>query len=265
LTLGFSKLAEFPFFVMMCKIRFKGKEKTAMADKYRQYVTALVGAAILLIANSGVLKAEEIQDQGQIRAAIEATIAPRLASAHGTQNEVEVGTIDSRLRFPACSNIQVDLPPANSASMTAKVTCPTPSWTLYVPVRLHAWVDAVVAATNLAPNTKLSGAQLTRGRADAYAGNGGLITDPRQVEGKILRIGLVAGAPILSPQLDQPIAVRRGQKVVLTLTDTDMTIKTTATALDDGRVGDTITVENADSQKTFRATVSRDGGVEINF
>jgi flagella basal body P-ring formation protein FlgA len=59
--------------------------------------------------------------------------------------------------------------------------------------------------------------------------------------------------------------VHRGQRVTLTLTDPEMTIKTTATALDDGRVGDTITVQNADSQKTLRATVSRDGGVEIKF
>ena len=162
-------------------------------------------------------------------------------------------------------NIGIDLPPTNSAMMTAKVTCQTPSWTLYVPVRLHAWVDAVVAAANLAPNTPLTPALLTRGRADAMAGNGGLITDAHQVEGKILRVGLVAGAPILSSFLDLPISVHRGQHVTLTLTDPEMTIKATATALDDGRVGDTITVENVDSQKTLRATVARDGGVEIRF
>jgi len=236
-----------------------------MAGKYRQNAIAIAGAAILVFAKASGSSADEIQDQGAIRAAIEASIAPRLAAMHDTQGQVEVGTIDARLRLPACSNIDVDLPPTNSAMMTAKVTCQTPNWTLYVPVRLHAWVEAVVAGTNLAPNTTLSSAQLTRGRADAFAGSGGLITDPRQVEGKILRVGVMAGAPILSPLLDLPIAVHRGQKVMLTLNDPEMTIKTTATAMDDGRVGDTITVQNADSQKTLRATIARDGGVEINF
>jgi len=173
--------------------------------------------------------------------------------------------IDSRLHLPACANIGVDLPSANSEMMTVKVTCQAPNWTLYVPVRLHAWVEAVVAAATLAPNTKLTAAELTQGRADSLAGSGGLITDLRQVEGKILRVGLMAGAPILSPQLDLPIAVHRGQQVMLTLTDPGMSLRTTATALDDGRVGDTIQVKNADSQKTLRATVARDGGVEINF
>lgn len=183
----------------------------------------------------------------------------------GMSAEAEVGTIDSRLRLPACSNIAVDLPPANTAMMTAKVSCQTPDWTLYVPVRVHAWVNAVVAATNLPPNTRLTTAVLSRGRADAMANEAGLITDPRQVEGKILRVGLVAGSPILSPLLDLPVAVKRGQKVMLTLNDQEMTIKTTATALEDGRVGDSISVENQQSQKTLRATVARDGGVEINF
>lgn len=134
-----------------------------------------------------------------------------------------------------------------------------------MPVRLHDWVDAVIAAGTLAPNTPLTPAVLTRGRADALAGTGGLITDPRQAEGKILRVGLIAGAPILSPLLELPIAVHRGQRVMLTVTDPAMTIKTTATALDDGRIGDMITVENTASQKTLRATVARDGGVEIRF
>ncbi len=149
--------------------------------------------------------------------------------------------------------------------MTAKVTCQEPNWTLYVPVRLHAWVNAVVAATNLPANTILTTAQLTTGRADEFAGSAGLITDLRQVQGKVLRTGLMAGSPVLSSQLDQPVAVRRGQNVVVTLTDSSMTLKTTATAMEDGRVGDNISVQNPASQKTLRATVSRDGGVEIKF
>jgi flagellar basal body P-ring formation protein FlgA len=236
-----------------------------MARKYRQNAIAIAGAAILLITKASGSFGDEIQDQASIRAAIDAAIAPRLATMHDAQGEAEVGMIDSRLRLPACDNINVELPPNNSATITAKVTCPSPTWTLYVSIHLHAWVEAVVAATNLAPNTPLTPALLSHGRADAFAGAGGLIIDPRQAEGKILRTGVMAGAPILSPLLDLPISVHRGQRVMLTLTDPEMTIKTTATALDDGRVGDTITVQNADSQKTLRATVARDGGVEIRF
>jgi flagella basal body P-ring formation protein FlgA len=236
-----------------------------MASKTRFSGSAIAGAAVLLFAQSGGASAQEIQDQAAIRTAIEAAISPRLAAMAGAAGDVEVGTIDSRLRLDPCPNINVELPPTNAATMTAKVSCQEPSWTLYVPIHLHAWVNAVVAATNLPPNITLTAAQLTTGRADQLASSAGLITDPRQVEGKVLRNGLMVGNPVLSSQLDLPIAVHRGQNIVLTLTDRSMTLKTTALAMEDGRVGDSIAVQNPASQKTLRATVSRDGGVEIKF
>jgi flagellar basal body P-ring formation protein FlgA len=239
--------------------------KMAMTAKTRFSRSAITGVAILIFAQFGGASAQEIQDQASIRAAIEAAISPRLAAISGASGEVEVGTIDSRLRLEPCPNIEVELPPINAATMTAKVGCQEPSWTLYVPVHVHAWVNAVVAATNLSPNTTLTAAQLTTGRVDLLASNTGLITDPRGAQGKVLRIGLMAGSPVLSSLLDLPIAVHRGQNVVLTLTDRSMTLKTTALAMEDGRVGDSISVQNPESQKSLRATVSRDGGVEIRF
>jgi len=145
------------------------------------------------------------------------------------------------------------------------VECHAPSWTVYVPVRLHAWVDAVVASANLTPNTKLSADHLSRGRVDMFANNGGLLTEATQAEGKILRVGLLAGAPILSPFLELPIVVHRGQKVLLTLTASTMIIKAPALALEDGRVGESIAVENPDTKKTMQATVASDGTVEMKF
>ena len=46
-------------------------------------------------------------------------------------------------------------------------------------------------------------------------------------------VGLLAGAPVLSPFLEMPIVVHRGQRVLLTLTDPSMIIRATALALED--------------------------------
>jgi flagellar basal body P-ring formation protein FlgA len=254
-----------PIFRYDAKTLRQRQGKTAMTLKTRFSGSAIASAVILILAQFGGASAQQIQDQAAIRTAIETVISPRLAAISGASGEVEVGTIDSRLRLEACPNIDVELPPINAATMTAKVSCQDPSWTLYVPVHLHAWINAVIAATNLPPNTTLSGAQLTSGRVDQLASSAGLITDPRQAQGKVLRIGLMAGNPVLSSLLDLPISVRRGQNVVLTLTTQSMTLKTTAMAMEDGRVGDSISVQNPATQKTLHATVSRDGGVEIKF
>lgn len=200
-----------------------------------------------------------------IRGAITAALAPRLGTYKDASVEVEIGALDPRLRLPTCPAPDIELPPTNNALMTAKVTCPAPAWTLYVPVRLHAWVDAVVAAVNLMPETTVDAADLTRGRVDMLAHSGGLVTDPAQAAGKILRVGLPAGSPLLTPFLEAPVVVHRGQKVLLTLSDSTMTIRAPAVALEDGRVGESIQVENPDSNKTMRATVVDDGSVEMRF
>jgi flagella basal body P-ring formation protein FlgA len=244
---------------------------TGCKEKITMRFTLITGA--LLVAGMAVgspteprtALAADVETPDSIRTAIQSAVAPRLASLDHASLEIAVGAIDSRLKLPSCPAIEVTLPPTNAAMMTARAECLSPNWTIYVPVRLHAWVEAVVAAVNLAPNTKLSGDYLTRGRVDAFSSNGGLLTEPAQAEGKILRVGLLAGAPITSIFLELPVVVHRGQKVLLTLTASTMTIRTTALALEDGRVGDSIALENSDTRKTLHATVADDGTVEMKF
>jgi flagella basal body P-ring formation protein FlgA len=205
----------------------------------------------------------QVETAATIRAAIEAKLQPRLAELQDAS--AEIGSIDPRLRLPACPALDVQMPPNGTPAMTVKVECASPNWTIYVPVRLHAYVEAVTAATNLAPNTRLTANALAHGRVDAFASTGGLVSDPAEAEGKILKVGVVAGSPILAAFLQQPLVVRRGEKVLLTLTDGDMVVRSSAVAMEDGRIGDSIEVKNASSQKVVRATVAADGSVEINF
>ena len=225
----------------------------------------LVGLMVAFLAKPGTPAAAETEAPESIRTAIEAAVAPRLGALKDAAVEVTVGAIDSRLHLPSCPTLQVILPPTNAAVMTAKIECNSPNWTIYVPVRLHAWVDAVVASANLMPNTRLTADLLTNARVDMFASNGGLLTEATRAEGKILRVGLLAGAPVLSPFLELPIVVHRGQRVVLTLTDANMIIRASALALEDGRVGESITVENPDTKKTMQATVAGNGTVEMKF
>src|SRR5579875_1781509 len=194
------------------------------------------GALIILLAALSLatapLRAAELEAPAAIRAAIRAALRPSLAGIKGA---------------------------------TAKIACPSPDWTIYVPIRLHAWVEAVVAATNLAPNTRLTADNLARGRVDMFASPGELVTSPARAEGRVLEVGLLAGAPILKSFLKTPFVVHRGEKVLLTLTDRTMVIRDTAVALDNGRVGDSIAVRNPESGKIVHATVAEDGTVAVRF
>lgn len=237
--------------------------------RYGRVLRAALPAVLLLLPASPLWAQTAgngaMEDGATIRAAIAAAVRPRLAAIVTGTPDVAVGAIDPRLRFPACPALQVTLPPANAAAMTAKVSCDAPAWTFYVPVRVQVWTKAVVAATNLAPDTRLNAADLALGRVDAFASSGALVTDPAQAEGKILRAGLSAGAPVLATLLALPVVVHRGDKVVLTLKDPSMTIRTAAVALEDGHVGESILVQNVESKKTIRATVAGSGTVVMKF
>lgn len=204
-----------------------------------------------------------IETPDAIRAAIADVLKPRLNTVGDAS--FDIGALDARLRLPPCTALDVGIPTAVGPSMTAKVECPSPNWTIYVPVRVHAWTEAVVAATNLAPNTRLTASELTEGRVDMFGASGGLITDATVAEGKILRTGLVAGSPVLQTLLDEPMVVRRGERLILTLTDGSMEIRDSVVALEDGRIGDTISMKNQESDKTIRATVTGSGAAEIKF
>jgi flagellar basal body P-ring formation protein FlgA len=229
----------------------------------------LLSCSALTIGMAGVAaiccRAADLQDPAMIRAAVQSAAAAQIAIARSGNVEIEVGEIDSRLHFPACPALDVAVPTVDAAALTARVSCAQPPWTLYVPVHIRAWGQAVVAATNLAPNTKLSATDLTLARVDVFTTNGAYLTDPSQAEGKILRANIRAGSPIMTSLLDLPVIVRRGQSVLLSLSDSAINIKTNVVAMEDGRAGDSILVQNPDSKKTVRATISDAGTVEMHF
>jgi flagella basal body P-ring formation protein FlgA len=210
-------------------------------------------------------RTDNFETPAAIRAAVQAAAEQQSRPGKDETLEFEVGEVDSRLRLAVCAQPVVTMPPANATLLAAQVTCRQPFWTLYVPVRVHDWRRAVVAAVNLAPGTRLAAGDLRVARLDVLAVSGAYVTDPEQAEGMILRANIRAGAPILTPLLERPVLVHRGDTVVLTLLDSAMTIRMTAVAMEDGRLGDHITVENADSKKMLRAAVADPGAVEMRF
>lgn len=227
-------------------------------------IGATLGALLTVLgAAAAPLMAAEPETSAAIETAIRTALRSRLAGLGGAT--AEIGAIDPRLHLPACPALAVALPETGAPAMTAKVACLSPDWTIYVPIRLHAWTWAVVAATNLAPNTTLAPGDLTRGRVDTFASPGGILTDRAQAQGRTLEIGLLAGAPILKSFLKAPLVVHRGERVLLTLTDRTMVVRDSAVALADGRVGDSIAVKNPESGKIVEATVAGDGTVTVRF
>jgi flagella basal body P-ring formation protein FlgA len=222
---------------------------------------ALVGLTLAPAARAGTTFTEPATIQAAVTRAVDAA-APRLP---GTTLQADVTPLDSAIHLPACPDFATTVPPLVGSFVTVKVSCPAPIWTIYVPVRLHQWRNVVVAATTLPPDRPLTAADLTLARVDTAMLPGTPVTDMAGAIGKLLRTSVPAASPILADQLEAPILVHRDERVIVTLRDGTVTVKTVVIAEQDGRAGDVIALRNPSSQKTIHATVTADGEAEMHL
>ena len=85
-----------------------------------------------------------------------------------------------------------------------------------------------------------------------------------EVVGKAAHRTLLPGKPIPLRGIDNPRRVRNGAEVKLIYVDGGLSIVTTGSALQDGGIGDTVKVRNADSGVTVSGQVQPDGAVRVN-
>jgi flagella basal body P-ring formation protein FlgA len=84
------------------------------------------------------------------------------------------------------------------------------------------------------------------------------------VVGKMTRRTLLPGRAILPIALNNPRAVTNGAEVRLVYVDGGLTIVTSASALQDGAVGEMIKVRNVDSGLTVSGVIQADGSVRVS-
>jgi flagella basal body P-ring formation protein FlgA len=82
--------------------------------------------------------------------------------------------------------------------------------------------------------------------------------------GKMARRTLLPGRPVLAAAVNNARAVTNGAEVRLVYIDDGLTIVASASALQDGAVGDMIKVRNVDSGLTVSGTIQPDGSVRVS-
>ena len=82
--------------------------------------------------------------------------------------------------------------------------------------------------------------------------------------GKMARRTLLPGKAIATIAISNPRAVVNGAEVRLVYSDAGLTIVASASALQDGAVGDVIKVRNTDSGLTVSVIIQPDGSVRVS-
>jgi flagella basal body P-ring formation protein FlgA len=93
---------------------------------------------------------------------------------------------------------------------------------------------------------------------------GNAVYDPQELIGHTPRRSLPAGSPLVAADLKRPTVVAKGALVTLILSTPSMRLTARGRALDEGAVGDTIRVANAQSQTVVAGVVLANGQVAVD-
>jgi flagellar basal body P-ring formation protein FlgA len=122
-----------------------------------------------------------------------------------TRIEVDVGALDSRVRLAPCARMEPYLPPGMQAWGRTRigVRClegPT-RWNVFLPVTVRVFGPVVVAVSPLPAGTELQPSLLTTREADWAAERSPVVTDPVELDGRVLARALHADQPLRESHL----------------------------------------------------------------
>jgi flagella basal body P-ring formation protein FlgA len=83
-----------------------------------------------------------------------------------------------------------------------------------------------------------------------------IVLAPKEILGKIARQSLQSGAPVYHEKLENPVLVKKKTLVTMTLSSPTLLVSTRGMALENGRMNDTIRIQNTTSKKVIEATVT---------
>lgn len=240
-----------------------------LASKTRRRRLQHAAAALLcgtLCLGGAAAAANVIQPLESIRGAAEGFVRSQMPPGQA-DIVVTAGRLDSRLRLAPCGG-PLDASFISGTTlqpqMSVRVAChAAASWTLYVPVavqsRIRVWAllapheqGARLATSDVAAETRLVG-----GLAVGY------VTDLSELARATLRRPLPAGAILTSEDLLPDFMVRQGEQVTLVASIGGIQVRAAGLALQAGRYGALIRVQNATSAKVVQGIVDSDRVVDV--
>ena len=228
------------------------------------FAALCVGAATIteaaVVASAGTQSLASIRSAAQsfVRSQMPAGQSDIVITVAGLDPRLRLGHCGGRLRTSLLSGMRMQ------AQVSVAVGCHQgPDWTIYVPVsvqsRIQVWAlrtpevqGARLTAGDVAPETRLVGGLPV-----------GYVTDPGQLSRATLRQSLPAGTVLTAEDLLPDFMVRQGEQVTLVAAMGGIEVRAAGLALQNGREGALIRVQNATSSKVVQGVVASDRVVAV--
>jgi flagellar basal body P-ring formation protein FlgA len=230
-------------------------------------IIASTGCLLLLAATAKAYASDtDVESHEAIRLAAEGFAAGQADPNAVTQ--ASAGNLDPRLRLPKCAQPLEAFAPhgrqANSARITVGVRCHAPkTWTLYVPVALSSFNEAITITRNLERGSIITERDIGRVPTDTAKLTQGYFVAPEEVVGKQTKRPIRSGDILTPSAIESARLINNGDSVTLLAKTAGIHVKMRGQALRNGALGDYIDVKNLSSKRIIRGKIIGQGEVEI--
>jgi flagella basal body P-ring formation protein FlgA len=223
----------------------------------------------LLLLPAGALAQSTLQSPEDIRRVAEQFVTAQLPAAEtGQRLHASADPLDPRLRLARCEHEPEGLMPSAARMaerVTVGVTCKSPRWTVYVPVRIETELSVLVLRRAMTrggqPGDNDVEVRTLRvpGTASTY------ITSVDQLAGRHLRRPVAPGEALTVDLLAADILVRRGQRVTLVATVGGLEVRAQGEAIADAGPTGRVRVLNLASRRIVEGQVESRDQVRVSL
>jgi flagella basal body P-ring formation protein FlgA len=219
--------------------------------------------AVVLLCTLSAWAAPPQQSHAEIRTIVTAFVHEQTTNLPG-QVTITVKEIDRRVSLPACPALEVFLPSGGQllGNSTVGVRCTTnmQKWTLFVPVNIKVTANLLIANSPMQLGHVLRAEDI--GSQKSELAQTGILTDPLQAIGKVLKFSVGAGQVLKQDMLRAPYAVTQGQTVQIQVERQGFKIHADGQALGNAAEGQPVQVKTSSGQ-VVSGVVQSDGVVNI--
>lgn len=212
-----------------------------------------------------VAQAEEPNTRVSIQQGAEDYVAALIELSAQSTLSISAADIDQRVIIPSCPTpiaYHASEEALQQSNIAVKATCNDSNWYMYLMVNAVQMQSVVVISSAVSPGTILSARNLKIIQMNKNLIRRTTYTDVQQVVGARIKRRVRPGQPVSPNNL---CFVCKGDRIVINASSEFMQVKATGVALEDGNIGDTISVKNSRSKKQIDARIVSTNEVRVNI
>lgn len=183
--------------------------------------------------------------------------------------EVTLTPLDSRLNLPQCAKpleAFTTIALIKAGRMTIGVRCNAEKkWSIFTSAIIKTYQMVVVLSQPIRRGEIITRQHLAIEKREVSNLREDFVTQPEQVENKQSSRQFDTGTIVSLRNLVEPKLIKRGDKIIISTTKPDFSIRMSGIAMMDGTKGQLIRVKNQNSGRIINATVIEPGLVSVNY